>query len=90
MNLKSRIPRMLNGNRCNAKSGKIIERKAKSAAQLARRSKNLKVTEHGVIAIALKAHLGTVQEVECEKIDNGDASYEFDIVNDKGVETNVK
>ncbi|MFA5921101.1 MAG: hypothetical protein WC856_07395 [Methylococcaceae bacterium] len=88
MNLKSRIPRMLNGNRCNAKSGKIIERKAKSATQLARRSKNSKVTEHG--AIALKAHPGTVQEVECEKVDNGDTSYELDIVNDKGVETKVK
>jgi len=48
------------------------------------------VTEHGVITIALKAHPDTVQEVECEIEKNGDASYELDIVNDKGVETNVK
>jgi uncharacterized membrane protein YkoI len=38
----------------------------------------------------LKDYPGSVQEVEYEIETNGDASYEIDIVNDKGVETKVE
>jgi len=76
---------------CDAKSGKITETESEaSSVDDEAFKKNSKVTEKEAIAIALKAHPGTVQEVEYEVEENGDASYEFDIVNDKGVETNVE
>ena len=76
---------------CNAKTGKITETESEvSSADDEIFKKNVKVTEKEAIAIALKAHPGTVQEVEFEIEENGDASYEIDIVNDKGVETKVE
>lgn len=38
----------------------------------------------------MKANPGTIEEVEYEVEENGAASYEFDIVNDKGVETKIE
>ncbi len=76
---------------CDAKTGKITETESEAnSADDEAFKKNLKVTEKEAIAIALKAHPGTVQEVEYEIEENGDASYELDIVNDKGVETKVE
>lgn len=76
---------------CDADSGKITERETevtdpKSDAF----KKNVKVTEEDAAAIALKANPGKIQEVEYEVEENGASSYEFDIVNDKGVETKVE
>jgi len=76
---------------CDAKNGKITKTEREvSTVDDESFKKNLKVTEKEAIAIALKAHPGTVQEVEYEIEENGDASYELDIVNDKGVETKVE
>ncbi|MBS3963965.1 MAG: PepSY domain-containing protein [Methylomonas sp.] len=76
---------------CDADSGKIIEKEAEVADpnSLAFK-KNAKVTEEDAAAIALKAHPGTIKEVEYEIEESGAPSYEFDIVNDKGVETKVE
>ena len=76
---------------CNAKTGKITEMESEvSSADDEAFKKNVKITEKEAIAIALKAYPGTVQEVEFEIEENGDASYEIDIVNEKGVETKVE
>ncbi|MDP2100827.1 MAG: PepSY domain-containing protein [Methylobacter sp.] len=76
---------------CDAETGKITEtEKEVSSADDEAFKKNAKVTEKEAIDIALKAHPGTVEEVEYEIEANGDASYEIDIVNDKGVETKVE
>ncbi len=76
---------------CDADSGKVTEREAEVADpnSLAFK-KNVKVTEEDAAAIALKANPGTIEEVEYEVEENGAASYEFDIVNDKGVETKIE
>lgn len=76
---------------CNAETGKITETESEvSGVDDEAFKKNAKVTEKEAKDIALKAHPGTVQEVEFEIEENGDASYEIDIVNDKGVETKVE
>jgi uncharacterized membrane protein YkoI len=76
---------------CNAKTGKITETESEvSSVDKEAFKKNLKVTEKEAISIVLKDYLGSVQEVEYEIETNGDASYEIDIVNDKGVETKVE
>jgi uncharacterized membrane protein YkoI len=76
---------------CDAKTGKITETESEvSSADDEAFKKNAKVTEQEAIAIALKVHPGNVQEVEYEIEANGDASYELDIVNDKGHETKVE
>ncbi len=76
---------------CDANSGKIIEVESEvdSVNNMAFKKK-MKVTEQDAAAIALKAHPGVIQEVEYEIEANGDASYEFDIVSPKGVETKVE
>lgn len=76
---------------CDADSGKLTEKESEVADPNSQAfKKNVKVTEEDAAAIALKANPGTIQEVEYEIEDNGAASYEFDIVNDKGVETKVE
>lgn len=76
---------------CDAKTGKITETESEvSKADDEAFKKNAKISEKEAVDIALKAHPGTVQEVEYEIEENGDASYEIDIVNDKGVETKVE
>jgi uncharacterized membrane protein YkoI len=73
---------------CNAKTGKITETESEvSSAEIEAFKKNSKVTEKQAIDIGLKAYPGIVQEVEYEIEENGDASYEIDIINDKGEET---
>lgn len=76
---------------CDVESGKIFETESEvsSADSLAFKSK-MKVTEDDAKATALKAYPGVIEEVEYEIEANGDASYEFDIVNSKGVETKVE
>ncbi len=76
---------------CDANTGKIFETESEvsSVDSLAFKRKMI-VTEDDAKAIALKAHPGVIEEVEYEIEENGDASYEFDIVNDKGVETKVE
>ncbi|MEY3288524.1 MAG: hypothetical protein RLZZ419_766 [Pseudomonadota bacterium] len=76
---------------CDAKTGKITEMESEvSRADDDVFKRNLKITEQEAIAIALKAYPGTVKEVEYEIEANSDASYELDIVNDKGSETKVE
>ena len=76
---------------CEADSGKLTEKESEvSNPNSSAFKKNVKVTEEDAAAIALKANPGVIQEVEYEVEDNGASSYEFDIVNDKGVETKVE
>jgi uncharacterized membrane protein YkoI len=76
---------------CDANSGKITEQESEvSNADDKPFKSKMKVSEKEAADIALKAHPGTIQEVEYEIEENGDASYEFDIVDDKGVETKVE
>lgn len=76
---------------CNANTGKITEQEseANSASDEAFK-KLMKVSEEDAKATALKAHAGTITEVEYEIEANGNPSYEFDINDDKGVETKVE
>ncbi len=76
---------------CDVASGKIFETESEveSIHSKAFASKS-NVTEEDAASIALKAYPGVIQEVEYEIEENGNASYEFDIVNDKGVETKVE
>lgn len=76
---------------CEADNGKLTERESEVADPNSQAfKKNVKVTEEDAAAIALKANPGTIQEVEYEIEENGASSYEFDIVNDKGVETKIE
>ena len=76
---------------CDADSGKITERETEVTNPNSQAfKKNVKVTEEDAVAIALKAYPGKVQEVEYEVEENGASSYEFDIVNDKGVQTKLE
>jgi len=76
---------------CDAESGKITETESEvgSAASLAFKNKK-QLTEEDAAAIALKAHPGIIEEVEYEIEDDGNATYEFDIVDKNGVETKVE
>jgi uncharacterized membrane protein YkoI len=70
---------------CDAKRGKITEEEQEvenAEAQLFK--SKAKITLEQAKEIALKAHPGEVVEVEYEIESNGDASYEFDIMTDKG------
>lgn len=76
---------------CDADSGKITERESEVINPNTQAfKKNAKITEEDAAAIALKANPGTIEEVEYEIEENGGASYEFDIINDKGVETKLE
>lgn len=76
---------------CDADSGKLTEKESEVSDPNSQAfKKNVKVTEEDAAAVALKANPGTIQEVEYEIEDNGASSYEFDIVNDKGVETKIE
>lgn len=76
---------------CNAKTGNITEQETEANSATDESFKKLmKVSEDDAKATALKAHAGTITEVEYEIEANGNPSYEFDIVNDKGVETKVE
>ncbi len=76
---------------CDANSGKITEMESEVSSVNSKAFKSkMKVTEEDAAATALKSYPGTIEEVEYEIESNGDASYEFDIVNDKGVETKVE
>jgi uncharacterized membrane protein YkoI len=70
---------------CDAKRGKITEEEQEvdnAEAQLFK--SKAKISLEQAKEIALKAHPGEVVEVEYEIESNGDASYEFDILTDKG------
>jgi len=76
---------------CDAESGKITERETEVSNPNSQAfKKNVKVTEEDAKATALKAFPGIVEEVEYEVEENGASSYEFDIVNDKGIETKIE
>jgi uncharacterized membrane protein YkoI len=76
---------------CDAESGKVTEKESEvSNPNTQAFKKNVKLTEEDAIAIAIKANPGTIQEVEYEIEENGASSYEFDIVNDNGVETKIE
>ncbi len=76
---------------CDAKSGKILETESEiESVNSAAFKRKMKVTEEDAKTIALKAYPGVIEEVEYEIEEDGAASYEFDIVNRKGVETKVE
>ena len=76
---------------CDVETGVIFETESEVSSVNSRAFKSkMRVTEEDAIAIAIKAYPGVVKEVEYEIEENGDASYEFDIVNGKGVETKVE
>lgn len=76
---------------CDADSGKLTEKESEVSDPNSQAfKKNVKITEEDAAAIALKANPGTIEEVEYEVEENGSSSYEFDIVNDKGVETKIE
>ncbi|NOV30448.1 PepSY domain-containing protein [Methylomonas sp. ZR1] len=76
---------------CDADGGKLTEKEAEVADPNSQAfKKNVKVTEEDAAAIALKANPGKIEEVEYEVEENGGSSYEFDIVNDKGLETKIE
>jgi len=76
---------------CDVETGKITETEGEAeSADSEAFKKNRKISEKEAAAIALKAHPGRIVEVEYEIESNGDASYEFDIVNDRGTETKVE
>lgn len=76
---------------CDANSGKIIEKETEVQSATDEAFKKLAtVTEEEAKATALKAHAGKITEVEYEIEANGNPSYEFDIINDKGAETKVE
>lgn len=75
---------------CDVNSGKVFETESEvSSVNSSAFKSKMKVTEEDAKATALKAYPGVIEEVEYEIEANGDASYEFDIVNSKGVETKV-
>jgi len=75
---------------CDA-AGKIIEKETEvSSASDEAFKKSAKVSEHDAATTALKANPGKIEEVEYEIEANGNGSYEFDIVSDKGVETKIE
>lgn len=76
---------------CDAHTGKITEQEteAKSASDDTFK-KLMKISEDDAKATALKTHPGAISEVEYEIEANGNPSYEFDIKDDKGVETKVE
>ncbi len=76
---------------CDVNSGKVFETESEvSSVNSSAFKSKMKVTEEDAKATALKAYPGVIEEVEYEIEANGDASYEFDIVNSKGVETKVE
>jgi uncharacterized membrane protein YkoI len=76
---------------CEAETGKIIEKESEvTDVKDQAFKKNMKVNEKDAAAIALKVYPGKIEEVEYEIEDNGDSSYEFDIVDAKGGETKVE
>lgn len=75
---------------CDAKTGKVTEKEREVSSATDEAFKKAKVTEDEAKATALKVHVGTITEVEYEIEDNGNPSYEFDITDDKGVETKVE
>jgi len=70
---------------CDGNTGKITEEEQEvdNADAVLFKSK-AKISLEQAKEIALKAHPGEVVEVEYEIESNGDASYEFDIMTDKG------
>lgn len=70
---------------CDANKGKITEeeQEVENADAVGFKAK-AKISLEQAKEIALKAHPGEVVEAEYEIESNGDASYEFDIMTDKG------
>lgn len=76
---------------CDVNSGKVFETESEVSSVNSKAFKSkMKVAEEDAKAIALKAYPGVIEEVEYEIEANGDATYEFDIVNSKGIETKVE
>jgi uncharacterized membrane protein YkoI len=75
---------------CSAETGKIIKKEMEvSSASDAAFSKLMKISLDDAKAIALKAHAGTITDIEFEIEDNGNPVYEFEITTDKGVEMKI-
>ncbi|MFV1921202.1 MAG: PepSY domain-containing protein [Methylotenera sp.] len=75
---------------CRVKDGKITETEEEVKKDDPRFVKLAKITERKAEEIALAAHPGTVIEVEYELEENGDASYEFDILEADNEEIKVE
>lgn len=76
---------------CDIKSGKIVETEGEAESPMAEAFKSkMKVVEEDAIKTALKAYPGKVEEVEYELEENGDVSYEIDIMQANGTEMKVE
>jgi uncharacterized membrane protein YkoI len=76
---------------CNASTGKIteVEQEVRNADDPAFKAK-MKFGEAEARAVALSAYPGEVKGVEYEIEENGDASYEFDIITKGGKKMKVE
>lgn len=76
---------------CNADTGKIFEqeREAESASDPLF-AKHTKVSLSAAKKTVLAKYPGTIVEVEFEIEENGDPSYEIDVINDQGKEFKVE
>jgi uncharacterized membrane protein YkoI len=76
---------------CNADTGEVFEteREVESPDDPRFRSK-MKVDLEAAKKKALERYPGTIVEIEYEIESNGDASYEFDIINKSGRETKIE
>ncbi len=76
---------------CDADTGKIVEMESevRSPESLSFRQAS-RYTEEDAARVALKRFPGRIEEVEYEIEENGEPTYEFDIVDAKGRETKVE
>lgn len=74
---------------CDAATGKIIEIEKEVSSADSKEFK-AKITEEDAFKIALNAYPGKIKEVEYEVEENGDPSYEIDILGKNGIENKVE
>jgi uncharacterized membrane protein YkoI len=76
---------------CDAATGKVIEIESEVDSPKSKAfSEKAKITEEDALKIALKSYPGKVEEVEYEIEENGEPTFEIDIMGKNGVETKVE
>lgn len=76
---------------CDRRSGQIYEMEQEvDSASHELFTRHMKVDEKAAAATVLELYPGEIAEVEYEIEANGDASYEFDVVNQDGLELKVE
>ncbi|HSR63544.1 MAG TPA: PepSY domain-containing protein [Gammaproteobacteria bacterium] len=76
---------------CSTRTGEILEIEQEvDSPESPLFKRNMKISEQQARKIATDLYPGTIEEVEYEIEANGDASYEFDIVDKYGVEFKIE